>query len=223
MTEGVLVFVEVDDHVADLGALITHCIVSSALQITDFRVALEQADDADGKLGLSRAFLTIDIQQRKRTCTVDDDVTKQGGHIKAKCHHPIITIKIDNKRKIPLQRYIHIWFMHKATFIDKPCAVRLMYLRHGWQVEVLGIKTDDAIFVDRLPLASIDNTIAEGIEALFPNVVPAHLRDTQGFLGLFIHEGFQQFVFFLLFKETEVSLSLYLVFEPFKLGDIQLT
>ena len=113
--------------------------------------------------------------------------------------------------------------MHKATFIDKPCAVRLMYLRHGRQVEVLGIKTDDAIFVDRLPLASIDNTIAEGIEALFPNVVPAHLRDTQGFLGLFIHEGFQQFVFFLLFKETEITLTLYLVFEPFKLGDIQLT
>ena len=123
MAERVLVFIEVDNHVADLRALITHCIVSSALQITDLRVALKHADDAYGKLRLSRAFLTVDIQQRKRARTVDDDVTEQGSHIKAKRHHPIVTIKFDYKRKIPLQRYIHIWFVHKTTFVDKPRAV----------------------------------------------------------------------------------------------------
>ena len=223
MTEGVFVFVEVDDHIADLGTLITHCIVGCTLQITDFRVALEQADDTNGKLGLSCAFLTIDVQQRKRTCTVDDDVTEQGGHIKTECHHPIVAIQINYQGEILFQGDIHPRIMHKATFIDKPCTIRLVYLRHGWQVEVLGVKTDDAIFVDGLPLASIDNTIAEGIEALLANIVPAHLRDTQGFLGLFIHEGFQQFVLFLFLEETEISLTLYLVFEPFKLGDIQLS
>ena len=76
MAEGVLVFIKVDNHVADLGALVTHCIVSRALQITDLWVALKHADDAYGKLRLSRAFLAIDIQQRKRACTVDDDVTE---------------------------------------------------------------------------------------------------------------------------------------------------
>ena len=98
-----------------------------------------------------------------------------------------------------------------------------MDLRHGWQIEILGIKTDDAIFVDRLPLATIDNTIAESIETLFTDVVPAHLRDTKGFLSLFIHEGFQQFVFFLLLKEAEITLSLYLVFETIEFCDIHLT
>ena len=97
-----------------------------------------------------------------------------------------------------------------------------MDLRHGWQVEILGVKTDDAIFVDRLPLATIDNTIAESIKALFADVVPPHLRDTKGFLSLFIHEGFQQFVFFLLLKETEITLSLYLVFETIEFCDIHL-
>ena len=97
-----------------------------------------------------------------------------------------------------------------------------MDLRHGWQIEILGIKTDDAIFVDRLPLATIDNTIAESIEALLANVVPSHLRYTKGLLGLFIHKGFQQLVFFLLLKETEITLALNLVFETIEFCDIHL-
>ena len=47
--------------------------------------------------------------------------------------------------------------------------------------------------------------------------------DFKGFLSLFIHEGFQQFVFFLLLKEAEITLSLYLVFETIEFCDIHLT
>ena len=113
--------------------------------------------------------------------------------------------------------------MHEATLIDEPRAVRLVNLRHSWQVKVLGVKTNDAVFIDWLPLAAIDNTITEGIEPLLSYIIPAHLGYTQSLLSLFVHEGFQQLIFLLLLEETEVSLTLYLVFETVEFGDIHLT
>ena len=61
MTERVFVFVEVNNHIADLGALVAHCIIGGTFQVADLWVALKQTDDADGKLSLSRTFLAIDV------------------------------------------------------------------------------------------------------------------------------------------------------------------
>ena len=62
MTQRVLVLIEMNDHVADLSTLVAHGIVGGAFQITDFGRTLEEIDNEKGKLGLTRAFLAIDIQ-----------------------------------------------------------------------------------------------------------------------------------------------------------------
>ena len=62
MTQRVLVLIEMNDHVTDLGTLVTHGIVGGAFQITDFGRTLEEIDNEKGTLGLTRAFLAIDIQ-----------------------------------------------------------------------------------------------------------------------------------------------------------------
>ena len=62
MTQRVLVLIEMNDHVADLGALVSHGIIGGAFQITDFGRTLEEVDNEKGKLGLTGAFLAIDIQ-----------------------------------------------------------------------------------------------------------------------------------------------------------------
>ena len=97
VTEGILILIEVDDHVTDLRTLVSHGIIGGALQITDFRVTLEQTDDADGKLGLSRAFLAIDVQQGEGTGAGNDDVSEECCHVEAECHHAVIAIETDNE------------------------------------------------------------------------------------------------------------------------------
>lgn len=61
MTERVFVFVEMNNHIADLGALVAHCIIGGTFQVADLWVALEKANNTDCKLGFTRTFLTIDV------------------------------------------------------------------------------------------------------------------------------------------------------------------
>ena len=112
--------------------------------------------------------------------------------------------------------------MHETTLIDEAFTVGLVYLRHGRKIEVLGVKTNNAIVINWLPLTAIDDSITESIEPFLSYIIPSHLGYTQSFLCLFVHEGFQQFILLLFLEETEVTLAFYLVFEPIKLGDIHL-
>ena len=112
--------------------------------------------------------------------------------------------------------------MHEATLVDETCTVTLVDLRHGRKIEVLRVKTDDAIIIDGLPATFIDDTVTESIEAFLTDIVPTHLRHPLGFLGLFIHEGFQQLVLLLLLEKAEISLTFNLVLETVELGDIHL-
>ena len=119
-------------------------------------------------------------------------------------------------RDFPLGR------MDETALVDKGGLVALVDLRQGGKVEVLVIETDHAVLVNGLPLAFIDDAIAEGIEASLAGVVPAQLGDALRLLGLAIDIGFQQFVFLLFLEETEIALALYLLLKAVELGDIGL-
>ena len=92
LAQRVFVFVKVDEHIADFSAFVTHSIIGGAVQIADFWISLEQIDERQRKLCLSSAFLTIDVQYRKRACRISDDVPKQCGKIKADGSNSIVSI-----------------------------------------------------------------------------------------------------------------------------------
>ena len=92
LAQRVFVFVKVDEHIADFSAFVTHSIIGGAVQIADFWISLEQIDERQRKLCLSSAFLTIDVQYRKRACRISDNVPKQCGKIKADGSNSIVSI-----------------------------------------------------------------------------------------------------------------------------------
>ena len=112
--------------------------------------------------------------------------------------------------------------MEKPPLIGKSGFVALVNFGEGWKIEVFVVQPDDAILINGFPLAFIDDTIAEGIEATFPEVVPTHLRNALRLFGLAVDIGFQKLVLFLLLEEAEVALALDLLFETVKFGDISL-
>ena len=222
LAQRVFVFVEVDNHIADLSTLVTHGIIGGALQIGDLGIALEQTDQRQCELGLACAFLAVDIQHGERAGAVSDDVPEQGGKIEADGHNAVVAIQLMKQGKVLFGRDFPLGRMDETALVDKGGLVALVDLRQGGKVEVLVIETDHAVLVNGLPLAFIDDAIAEGIEASLAGVVPAQLGDALRLLGLAIDIGFQQFVFLLFLEETEIALALYLLLKAVELGDIGL-
>ena len=109
-----------------------------------------------------------------------------------------------------------------AALIHIGHPVMLVDFRHGRKVEVLLVEAYHAVFIDGMPLAFIDDAVAESVEATLSDIIPSHLMDSLGFLCLAVDEGFQHFVFLLPLEETEVALAFYLLLEPLQFCDILL-
>ena len=92
LAQRVLVFIEMDEHIADFCAFVAHGIIGGAVQVADLRGSLEQVDERQRKLRLASAFLAIDIQYWEGAGRISDDVPKQCGKIKADGHCAIVPI-----------------------------------------------------------------------------------------------------------------------------------
>ena len=148
----VLVLIEMDKYIADLSTLVTHGIVGGAVEIADFEVALEQADKRQGELGLSGAFLAVDIQEGEGTGGVHNDVPEQGGKIETDGNDAIVTIQLTDQCKELHRRNLTLGGMEEPPLIGKSGFVAFVDLGEGGQIEILIVQTDDAILIDWLPL-----------------------------------------------------------------------
>ena len=126
------------------------------------------------------------------------------------------------EREVLLGGHLLFGGVKVAALIHIGHPVMLVDFRHGRKVEVLLVETYHAVFIDGMPLALIDDAVAESVEATLADIVPSHLMDSLGFLCLAVDEGFQHLVFLLPLEETEVALAFYLLLEPLQFCDILL-
>ena len=125
-----------------------------------------------------------------------------------------------DQREVFLYRNLPFGRMDETPFVDISVLVALVYLRQGWQVEVLVVKSNDTKVIHRCPLSFIDNAVGKGVKTSFSNVVPTQLWHTLRFFGLSVDIRFQQFIFLLFLEETEIALALNFFFEAFKFRHI---
>ena len=221
-TQHVLVLVEMHYHVADLRTLISHGEIGCTVKVADLWIALEETYQGYGELSLASSLLSVNVEYRERACAVGDDVLEQRGKIKANGYDSIVTIQLTQQGEVFLWRHDSLGVVEETPLVGIAHLVPDMKLRHGREINILVFKSDDAILINRFPLAFIDHAIAKGIEAFLAKVVPAHLGHSDRLFCLAIHISLQKLILLRLLEKAEITLSLYFFLESFQSGNISL-
>ena len=172
--DAVLVFVDMDESVADAGHSIGQCRNGGRLNVLRVVAHDEECHHRLGQFGLTRTLRAEDVEDRERSGLLLIDILEERSDIETEADNRIVAEHIDNLGEIVVQRDIGIGLVTELALVGIQFRRILIYLGHGGKIVVAFLQPDNALVIYRMPDAILQGTIAETVEAL---LLPAELLD----------------------------------------------